>query len=299
MPGMKDREGKWMLYAFITLVFWGVWGALIDFPKRFGFPNTLTYVVWSISMIIPCVYGLNKINWQIERSKSAVLYGLIIGFTGAGGQLILFTSAIENGPAYLIFPFISMAPVITILLSYFLLHERTNSRGWIGILLALIAIPLLSYDPEVNASGGNAGSNLWIVGALLVFISWGCQAFFIKTANRLMSSESIFFYMTITGLSLAPVAFFMTDFSIYNDYSYYGPLSAFFIQILNAIGALSLVMAFRYGKAIIVSPLTNAAPPVITIVISLILFQVFPSRVVLSGMVLAIFAVVLMSFSSE
>ena len=34
-----------------------------------------------------------------------------------------------------------------------------------------------------------------------------------KLANRSMSAESIFFYMMLTGLMLAPVAWAMTDFS--------------------------------------------------------------------------------------
>ena len=36
------------------------------------------------------------------------------------------------------------------------------------------------------------------------------------------------------------------------------------IQILNAVGALTLVYAFRYGKAIVVSPLINAGAPLLT-----------------------------------
>ena len=40
--------------------------------------------------------------------------------------------------------------------------------------------------------------------------------------------------------------------------------------MLNAIGALTLVYAFRYGKAIVVAPLTNAGAPLVTAVISLI-----------------------------
>lgn len=41
------------------------------------------------------------------------------------------------------------------------------------------------------------------------------------------------------------------------------------VQMLNAVGALTLVYALRYGKAIIVVPITGLAP-VITVVISLI-----------------------------
>ena len=71
------------------------------------------------------------------------------------------------------------------------------------------------------------------------------------------------------------------------------------IQILNSIGALCLVFAYRYGKAIVVSPLTNAIAPVITIVISLVLYSVFPHTVTLVGMIVAIVATFLLAIVEE
>ena len=49
-----------------------------------------------------------------------------------------------------------------------------------------------------------------------------------------------------------------------------------------------IVYAFRYGKAIIVSPMTNAVAPVITIIISLIIYQVIPHPIIITGMILAL-----------
>ena len=53
----------------------------------------------------------------------------------------LFTGAIVNGPAYLIFPIISLSPVITILISLIVLKEKASKIGWAGIVLAVFAIP--------------------------------------------------------------------------------------------------------------------------------------------------------------
>ena len=74
-----------------------------------------------------------------------------------------------------------------------------------------------------------------------------------------------------------------------------GPWLAAGIQILNSIGALFLVYAFRYGKAIIVSPLTNSGAPVITIILSLMIYGVFPHTIILIGMILAIIAIFLLA----
>ena len=90
-----------------------------------------------------------------------------------------------------------------------------------------------------------------------------------RFANQTMKAESIFFYMMLTGILLIPFAMLMTDFSQEINWGFKGPYLTAMIQILNAIGALCIVYAFRYGKAMIVSPLTNAVAPVITVIISL------------------------------
>jgi drug/metabolite transporter (DMT)-like permease len=292
---MAFKVKNWLVFALITTTFWGVWGAFTEIPENAGFPGTLIYVTWSLTMIIPALIGLSRIGWKLEKDRRSILYGLLIGFLGAGGQLILFTGAIVNGPAYLIFPIISLSPVITILLSLLLLKEKANVRGIIGIAIALLAIPLLSYqDPD----GGN-NNILWLIYALLIFIAWGVQAFFMKIANTVMKAESIFFYMMLSGLILAPIALAMTDFSKPINMNFMGPGLSFFIQTLNAVGALFIVYAFRYGKAIVVSPLTNAVAPVITIIISLIIYQVIPHKIIVAGMILAIISIFLLAYEED
>ncbi len=290
---MKVRP--WLLYAIVTTLFWGVWGALIEIPEKAGFPATLGYAVWALTMIPPALVALKIINWKLEADKKSILLGCLIGFTGAGGQLVLF-QALRTGPAYLVFPFISLSPVITIILSYVFLKERASKKGWIGIALALIAIIFLSYQPpnDTNSSGF-----LWIILALVVFFAWGIQAYIMRFANQTMKAESIFFYMMLTGLLLIPVALLMTDFSQEINWGFKGPYLAAMIQILNSIGALMIVYAFRYGKAIIVSPMTNAVAPVITIIISLIIYQVIPHPIIITGMILALISIFMMAIEDN
>ncbi|HLU99743.1 MAG TPA: EamA family transporter [Acidobacteriota bacterium] len=286
------RESKhWLLFAVITTGFWGIWGALIEIPEKAGFPATLGYSVWALTMIPPAVVALKIIRWKLDYDLSSIAFGSIIGLLGAGGQLILF-QALRTGPAYLVFPIISLSPMVTILLAYWFLRERTSTRGWLGIALALAAIPLLSYqEAEDQATRGY----LWLILALIVFAAWGAQAFVMRFANRTMRAESIFFYMMVTGIILIPFALLMTDFAQPINWGFSGPVLAALIQSLNSIGALCLVYAFRYGKAMIVAPVTNALAPVITVVISLMIYGVLPSSPIATGMVLAIAAALLLA----
>ncbi len=289
------KSKNWLVYAIITTLFWGVWGALIEITEKAGFPATLGYVVWALTMIPPAIAALYNINWELDFSRNAIIYGSLAGFTGAGGQLILFET-LRLGPAYLVFPIISLSPVVTIILSTIFLNEKTGKLGWGGITLALIAIPLLSYqEPSTSTTTGI----LWLVLALIVFGAWGFQAYVLRFANKSMKAESIFFYMMATAIILIPVAIFMTDFSQPINWGFKGPYLAALIQTLNSVGALMLVFAFRYGKAIIVSPMTNALAPVITIILSLSIYSVIPHPIIITGMVLAVIATLLMGYEEE
>ncbi len=289
-------KSNWLFYAVITTLFWGVWGALIEIPEKAGFPATLGYVVWALTMIPPALLALNNIDWKLEYSGRDILYGCLAGFTGAGGQLILF-QALRSGPAYLVFPIVSLSPLVTILLCTFLLKETTSKIGWTGVILAVIAIPLLSYQEP--AGNPHAEGILWLFLALLVFGAWGFQAYVLRFANESMQAESIFFYMMATALALIPFALWMTDFSQQINWGFKGPYLAALVHLLNSIGALTLVFAFRYGKGIIVSPMVNAMAPVLTIIISLSIYAVIPHPVILSGMALAVVAAFLMGYEEE
>lgn len=285
----------WLVFATVTTLFWGVWGALIELPDRAGFPATLGYCVWALTMIPPALVALKLAGWRLERDRRSVGLGLAVGLLGAGGQLMLF-QALADGPAYIVFPLVSLAPLVTILLSLWLLRERTRLRGWIGIALALAAIPLLAYQPPQNNVGAGV---LWFVLAMMVFLAWGLQGFVLKVATGDTRAESIFFYMMASALLLAPVALLMTDFSQPINWGLRGPYLAAAIQTLNSVGALFLVYAFRYGKAIIVSPMTNAVAPVITVLISLAIYSVVPHTVTVVGIVLAVAAAFMMAMEEE
>ena len=284
------KKQPWLIYAIVTTLFWGVWGAFIEIPEKSGFPATLGYVVWSITMIPCAIFALSIIKWKLDSDRRSILLGSAVGFLGAGGQLILF-HALVKVPAYLVFPIISLYPVVTVVLSVLFLKETTTKKHWYGIIAALFAIVMLSYQEPGN---NGAGGLFWLVLPVIIFLLWGVQAYVMKFSNETMRAESIFFYMMLTGVLLTPIALGMTDFSADVNWGFKGPYLAAMIQVLNALGALSLVYALRYGKAIIVVPMTALAP-VITVILSLIIYAVIPHPVVIGGMVLTVVAIYLLA----
>jgi uncharacterized membrane protein len=285
---MKSKT--WLFFALTTTIFWGIWGAFIEIPEKAGFPATLGYSVWALTMIPCALVALVIIKWKPETDRKSIFLGSVIGLLGAGGQLILF-EALRSGPAYIVFPFISLFPVVTIFLSILFLRERAGMRQWSGIILALIAIFFLSYQ---KADGTTISGYSWLLMSGLVFLMWGIQAWVMKYANESMKAESIFMYMAITAIILVPVAILMTDFSHVINWGFRGPYLAAMVHILNSIGALTIVYALRRGKAMIVVPMTGLSP-VITVGISLLIYGVIPGLSLTFGIGIAIIAIFLLS----
>lgn len=304
---MKNK--LWLVFILITIATWGVWGTFSDFQIKNGLPmiaeqygipegtpvipDSIVYIVWALTMV-PCAIVALIINkGKFQHDWKSMLLGCTVGLLGAGGQLVLF-KALTMGPSYIIFPFIAMSPVIVITLASIFLKEKATKWQVAGIIVALAAILLLSQ--ESNKSG-SADGWVWIVLACLVLLAWGIQGFFMKFANNTMDAESIFVWMAISGLVLIPVAWFMNDDAaifMQQEYALQQGGVAFGIQILNSIGALTLVYAYRHGKAVIVSPMEGLSP-MVTVLLSLVVFSVIPNPFQIAGIVCAAFAMYALS----
>ena len=289
---MKNK--LWLIFILITVVTWGIWGAFSGYQIQHGIPDTVVYIAWALSML-PCALVALIINkGKLTFSWRGIGLGAIVGLLGAGGQLVLF-KALTLGPSYIIYPFISMSPVVVITLASIFLKERANKWQMAGIVVALAAILLLSL--ETGNEGSPVTGWLWIVLAVLVLLAWGIQGFFMKFANESMDAESLFVYMALFAVVLAPVAYFMTPdaATFFAQEGAMAPFwSSFGIQILNSIGALTLVYAYRYGKAVVVSPMEGLAP-MVTVLLSLVILHVIPNPLQIAGLVCAAFAMYALS----
>ncbi|KQO63745.1 DMT family transporter [Curtobacterium sp. Leaf261] len=287
------RTRSWIVYAALLVLFWGVWGAFSSAPTTlYGYPDDMVYVIWAVMMLIPAAFVLR--GQKFDRRPRAAVYGLIVGLTGAGGQLILF-HALTIGPAYLIFPIVSISPAITVLMAVAFLRERITKLAVVGLVAAMVAIVLFS----ITGSGDATTKGPWLMLAILVCIAWGVQAFFMRKAATIgVNDATTFGWMAISGLVLVPFAIWGMG-GLPLDAPWQAPTLTAGTQLLNAVGALFLVMALSRGKASIVSPTTNALAPVLTIIVSLIAYQTLPTVWGTIGIVLALVGSTLMVYADE
>ncbi|OBC17073.1 hypothetical protein A5784_24750 [Mycobacterium sp. 852013-50091_SCH5140682] len=286
------RRG-WIFYATLLIVFWGIWGACSALPATiYGYPDEMIYSIWALTMLIPAVFALRR--QRFDRRPRAAVYGLLIGITGAGGQLLLF-QALTMGPAYLIFPIVSISPAITVVMAMVLLRERVSGLAVVGLIAALAAIILFS----ITSSDSVGSSGPWLPLAVLICVAWGVQAYFMrKTATIGVNEATTFGWMAISAILLVPAAVLSMG-GIPTGFPWQAPVLTAATQLLNAVGALFLVMALSRGKASIVAPTTNALAPALTIVVSLVAYHTLPTPYGAVGIVLALLGSTLMVYSDE
>lgn len=290
-----DHAGgtRWIPYAGLLVLFWGVWGAFSGAPTSlYHYPNEMVYILWAFTLLIPAYFAVR--GRTLDRRPIAAGYGLIVGLTGAGGQLVLF-KALTIGPAYLIFPLISISPAVTVLLAVVVLRERIRRLATVGLVAALASIVLFS----ITSGSGEVAGGPWLILALVVMVAWGVQAYYMKKAANIgVNDATTFAWMTVSGLLLVPVAWAMMG-TFPSDAPWQAPALTLGTQLLNAVGALFLVMALSRGKATVVAPVTNALAPVLTIVLSLAVYQTMPTVYGFLGIVLAIGGSTLMVYADE
>jgi drug/metabolite transporter (DMT)-like permease len=288
-----NKTRSWIFYASLLVLFWGVWGAFSSLPiTLYGYPDEMIYVIWAFTMIIPAAFAMR--GQKLDRRPMATVYGLLVGLTGAGGQLLLF-NALSTGPAYLIFPIISISPAITVLMAVFFLRERLRRLAVIGLIAALAAIVLFS----IAGASGDASAGPWLLIAVFVSVAWGVQAFFMRKAATIgVNDATTFAWMAASGLLLVPFAIIGMG-GLPTGVPWEAPALTAVTQLLNAVGALFLVMALSRGKASIVAPTTNALAPVLTIAVSLVFYQTLPSVFGTIAIVLALVGSTLMVYSDE
>jgi uncharacterized membrane protein len=283
------KKGAWLGLALATTLLWGVWGALIEVSEKAGFPPTLGFVAWAATFLVTGPWVLQRTGWRLEHSPRAVVLGILGGLPAGGGNLTLFI-ALKSGPAWLVFPLVSLYPVLTVLLAAVFLRERVSLRPGIGIALACVAAPLVAWQSPGQAA---ALSGPWLFWSLVTCFLWGVQAFVWKVAERDVSSEALYVWLGISSFLIVPPALLLTDFGQAINWGLSGLWLALVVQGLNSVGALTYVYSLQRGRALIVVPLCALAPTV-TVAISLVMHATWPHPIVLVGVVFSAIAVVLL-----
>jgi drug/metabolite transporter (DMT)-like permease len=167
----------------------------------------------------------------------------------------------------LVFPIISMAPLVPVLSAPFLFKEKIHGLQAIGIAVALIAIVLLNTSPTASFSVPVFSLfSEWMLYTLLALCIFGITYLTQKGATYFISDELSTIAFAV-GFVLLDVFLFLTDHSLSWNIPRKAGWVSVFIGILMGGGSLTLFAAYRHGKASIVTPFSQLYP-IITVLVA-------------------------------
>lgn len=134
---------NWLAFSLLAVGLWGLWGflskvAALQLPTGAVYLLSITGHLAVIGFLVAS--GGLAIPWQPAGLAAALGAGLCMAF----GLLYFLKALSAGGTASLVVPLTALYPMVTVVLSWMVLHEDFTLRRLAGVALALVAVWLLS-----------------------------------------------------------------------------------------------------------------------------------------------------------
>jgi drug/metabolite transporter (DMT)-like permease len=292
----------WLLYAIVAATCWGIWGVLSKGPSR-ELSGWMTQMLFTFALLPSVIFAARSKNVRTGTNKPLGLFwGFISGLIAAAGNICFYLALEAGAETAIAVPLTNVYPLVTIFLAYFWFKERLNLIQAGGIVLAVVAIILLSGEAK------NLGDPLaivrrisltpWMLYSLGAMVCWGVFSATQKVSTNHVSAELSYLAWCA---AFVPIAIGIVLFKPLNwDMSAAMVWSGLAAGALNSFGVIAAFAAYRYdGKAAIVTTLAAAIQPLVTIVLALIFLGEKVGLIESAGIALAILAAVALSAESK
>jgi transporter family protein len=134
----------WLWLSLLTVFLWGAWGLQSKIIAERISP-WMNQVLFPLGLLPPMIWVLFSRNLRqgVSLPKGAS-YAFITGVLGGTGNIAFIAAMGVGGKAAVVVPFVGLAPLVTVILARALLKESITRAQVAGLMLALIAIYLLS-----------------------------------------------------------------------------------------------------------------------------------------------------------
>ncbi|MEO0802954.1 MAG: EamA family transporter [Cyanobacteria bacterium J06642_2] len=133
---------EWLAPALGTVAVWGLWSFLPKIATQYVTPRSAT-VFQALGGLVFVAIVLLTSSEKIEIHPIGTALAIVTGILGVAGAY-LFLLAVSSGPVTLVTALSSLYPLATIVLAVALLGETLTARQVVGMVLALIAVVLVS-----------------------------------------------------------------------------------------------------------------------------------------------------------
>jgi transporter family protein len=135
---------RWLAYSLLTIACWGAWGAVSKVASGGIDANTnQVYFTLGLLPLMLLLVRSPRLRGGNQR-RAGIAWAFITGILGGAGNIAFFRALGSGGNASIVVPATALFPLVTVMLAVGLLGERLGRAQQMGLVLALIAIYLLS-----------------------------------------------------------------------------------------------------------------------------------------------------------
>ncbi len=141
----RKRFPAWLVYSLLTILLWGIWGALTKAISADidAYTNQVLFSIGVLPVMAIVIFS-GRLSGGVNRRRG-IFYAFITGVLGGTGNIAFFKAFSAGGKASVVVPATSLSPLVTVILGYFMLKERASGYQKAGLALAMVAIYLLSF----------------------------------------------------------------------------------------------------------------------------------------------------------
>ncbi|MDM7275886.1 MAG: EamA family transporter [Thermoprotei archaeon] len=136
----------WLIASLLVIFIWGLWGVMLKYAGLYmewyyvyAGSALGAFIIYAIFIILLTLTGKLSVSLQVKPLTIAAAGGLM----GALGGIFMVL-ALKMGQASIVVPLTALYPLVTVLASYAILGEPMTARKIAGLILAIIAVILLS-----------------------------------------------------------------------------------------------------------------------------------------------------------
>jgi transporter family protein len=133
----------WLQLSLIALILWGLWSFLGKIAlENLDWKSVFVFAGVAQIFVIAIFYGATRPPMAFDMKTC---YAMIVGILGVSATMA-FYYALEQGRASIVVPLTATYPLVTVILAAVLLRERLSINQGAGVLLAILAIVLISTE---------------------------------------------------------------------------------------------------------------------------------------------------------
>ncbi len=135
---------RWLAFSLLTILCWGAWGAVSKVASD-GVDANTNQIFFTLGLLPLMAFLVRspKLRGGTQRG-TGIAWAFLTGILGGTGNIAFFRALAVGGKASIVVPVTALFPLVTVVLAVVFLRERLGRVQKVGLLLALVAIYLLS-----------------------------------------------------------------------------------------------------------------------------------------------------------